>query len=206
MKGHILEELRQHIPYTIFSVAAGIMALGVLSVLIEESIFPQKSERLFHIFHPLHLFFSASATTSMFCRHNERIIKAILVGIVGSVGICGISDIFLPYLAGELLGVKMHLHICIIIHQELILSFVLFGIICGFLLPPAVKSTVFSHSAHILVSSMASILYLVSFGLVDWIDKGGMVFIYIVLAVVIPCCISDIVFPLLMTKKGRHLH
>lgn len=206
MKGHILEELKGHIPYTIFSVAAGIMALGVLSVLIEESVFPQKSERLFHIFHPLHLFFSASATTSMFYRHNERIVKAILVGFVGAVGICGISDIFIPYLAGGLLGAKMHLHICVIMHPELILSFTLFGIICGLLLPPVVGSTTFSHSAHVLLSSMASILYLVSFGLVDWISVAGMVFIYIVPAVVIPCCISDIVFPLLMVKKGRHEH
>ena len=198
---HILGELQRHLPYTIFSVAVGMMALGVLTVLIEAKKFPQASQNLFHVFHPLHLLFSATATTTMFWRHNKKLFKAVSIGFVGSVGICGISDIFIPYIAGCILGVKMQLHICIIAHPMLILPFVFFGIFMGFVLPIVIQSTIFSHATHVLISSMASIFYLVSFGLTEWIPVGGMVFIYMVLAVMIPCCTSDIVFPLLLVKK-----
>ena len=62
------------------------------------------------------------------------------------------------------------------------------------------KSTIFSHSAHVLTSSVASIMYLVSFGLADWVSAVGMVFVYMVFAVMVPCCTSDIVFPLLLAS------
>lgn len=199
---HILIELQHHIPYTIFSVMAGMIILGIITVLTKQSEFSFHTQKLFHIFHPLHLFFSAIATTSMFWRHDKKLIKAVVIGFIGSVGICGISDIFLPFISGGLLGVKMHLHICIITHVKLILPFVIFGIFGGFVIPSVLEPTIFSHSLHVFISSMASILYLVSYGLVDWIQVGGMVFIYIVLSVIIPCCMSDIIFPLLFTKRN----
>ena len=198
---HILEELQQHLPYTIFSVAVGMVALGVLTVLIEANKFPQASQNLFHIFHPLHMLFSATATTAMFWRHDKKILKAISIGFIGAAGLCTLSDIFIPYVAGYLLGVKMHLHICILADPMLVLPFLFFGIFMGFVLPTVVESTIFSHAAHVLISSMASIFYLVSFGLTEWIPAGGMVFIYMVLAVMIPCCTSDIIFPLLLIEK-----
>ena len=198
---HILEELQHHLPYTVFSVAIGIMVLGLLTVVIEGEKFPQASQNLFHVFHPLHLLFSAAATAAMFWRHDKKLFKAVSIGFVGAVGICGISDIFIPFVAGYLLGVKMHLHICIIAHPMLILPFLSFGLFMGFVLPSMVESTIFSHAAHVLISSMASIFYLVSFGLTEWIPVGGMVIIYMVLAVMIPCCTSDIIFPLLLVRE-----
>ncbi|MDH5661933.1 MAG: hypothetical protein OEY92_02950 [Elusimicrobiota bacterium] len=198
---HILEELQHHLPYTIFSVAVGMMTLGSLTVLIEGNKFPQASQNLFHIFHPLHILFSAAATTAMFWRYDKKILKAISIGFVGAVGLCGISDIFIPFFAGYLLGVKMHLHVCILTDPMIVLPFLFFGIFVGFVLPTVIESTIFSHAAHVLISSMASIFYLVSFGLTEWIPVGGMVFIYMVLAVMIPCCTSDIVFPLLLVRK-----
>jgi hypothetical protein len=48
---------------------------------------------------------------------------------------------------------------------------------------------------------MASILYLVGHGLTDWIHMAGIVFIYTVIAVMLPCCTSDIIFPLLLAKR-----
>lgn len=203
--GHIFSELRDHLPYSIFSVAAGMIILGLLTFgaeIIGTNDISGPSKGLFHIFHPVHLLFSATATTAMFWRHERRIFKAIVIGFIGAVGICGISDIFIPYIAGFLLGVKMHLHICIIEHPSLILPFVATGIFAGFIVPDTTqKSTIFSHAAHVLVSSMASILYLIGFGLTEWIHVAGTVFVYMVLAVIIPCCTSDIIFPLLLTQK-----
>lgn len=203
--GHIFSELREHLPYSIFSVAVGLIILGFLTVslkILGVSDLSSASKDLFHIFHPVHILFSATATTAMFWRHDKRFVKAIIIGFIGSVGICGISDIFMPYIAGFLLGVKMGLHICIIEHPGLIFPFVTTGILAGLIVPDTTqKSTIFSHAGHVFVSSMASIFYLIGFGLTQWIQVAGMVFVYMVLAVVIPCCTSDIIFPLVLTSK-----
>ena len=205
---HIIEELKEHLPYSIFSVAIGMIILGFLNFGVQvfgTGNISGPTKDLFHIFHPIHIFFSATATTAMFWRHEKRFFKAFIIGFIGSVAICAVSDIFMPYIAGILLGVKMQLHICIIEQPGLILPFVMTGIFAGFVVPDNTqKSTVFSHAAHVLISSMASILYLIGFGLTKWIPVAGMVFIYMILAVIIPCCTSDIIFPLLATKKGDY--
>ncbi|MFH1625954.1 MAG: hypothetical protein ABID54_12485 [Pseudomonadota bacterium] len=197
-------ELRHHLPFSVFSVAVGITALGIISYMstvMGMTDFPRASYRLFHVFHPLHMLFSSLATTAMFWRYDRRLLKAIVVGFAGAVVICGLSDILMPFYSGRLLGVKMHLHICVLEHPQIILPFVAVGILTGLIVPEVRKSTIFSHSAHILISSMASILYLVSFGLSEWVQVIGMVFVYMILAVIIPCCISDIIFPLLLTGE-----
>jgi len=203
MLKHLSTELRDHLPYSIFSVTLGMILLGILTFIAQISGLTNisgPSKELFHIFHPIHLLFSATATTAMFRRHEKRFFKAIIIGFIGSAGICGISDTFIPYIAGFLLNVEMDLHICIIQHPKLIFPFLISGILIGLIIPDIQKSTLFSHSAHILISSMASLLYLISFGLTEWTHVAGMIFIYIVLAVIIPCCTSDIVFPLLLAK------
>ena len=40
-------------------------------------------------------------------------------------------------------------------------------------------------------------------GVVAWIDDLGQVFFFVVLAVMVPCCLSDIVFPMLMSHPAR---
>ncbi|MFH1407396.1 MAG: hypothetical protein ABIH01_05310 [Candidatus Omnitrophota bacterium] len=193
---HIIAELKVHFPYTAFSVATGIIFVSIIGA----------SVNLFHVFHPLHMFFSAVATTAMFYRHDKRVLRAALIGSIGAIGICGLSDILIPYAAGYLLGVHMQLHICIIQHPQIVVPFVLMGLVVGFLVPQKVQSTMFSHAAHVWISSMASILYLVSFGLTDWFSRIGMVFIYMILAVMIPCCMSDIIFPLMFVEEKGHSH
>jgi len=46
-------------------------------------------------------------------------------------------------------------------------------------------------------------LYLVSFGLVGWTESLGLVFLVVITAVLLPCCISDIVFPVLMASRRK---
>lgn len=203
---HIWTELRHHLPFSVLSVSIGIILVGTFTVITEMlgvyDVSPY-SENLFHIFHTVHLLFSAIATTAMFWQHEKKVFKTIIIGFVGSVGICGISDIIIPYISGFLLGAHMHLHICIIEHPLLVLPFVFLGILMGFLAPGTLEKqegVIFSHSLHVLVSAIASILYLVSFGVTGWIHQIGLVLIYMVIAVAIPCCTSDIIFPLLFVK------
>lgn len=214
-KGRLIwEELKHHLPFSILSVVFGLILVGILNFFVEMMGVADPSsyfEELFHVFHPSHILFSAIATTAMFWQKEKRVFKAIVVGIVGSLGICGISDVFIPYLSGYLLGAHMHLHICIVQHPQLILPFLIVGVIIGFLAPGTLEKSdgvVFSHTLHVLISAAASIMYLVSFGVTDWVHRVGAVLIYMVLAVVIPCCTSDIIFPLACTGKIQctHLH
>lgn len=212
--GHIREELRAHFPYTIFSSAFGLIIVAVLSYVaffLDEGRFPEAAAGLFHVFHPVHMLMSATATTTVFWRYEKKVWKAVAVGFAGAVLICGISDILIPFVSGRLLGTAMELHICVIEHPEIVIPFVGAGIFAGLISTTVIEnSSVFSHAAHVFISSMASILYLVSFGLTGWMEHIGMVFLFIIVAVLIPCCISDIVFPLFFFRAtpdtNRHIH
>jgi hypothetical protein len=162
----------------------------------------------FHLFHPAHMLFSAAATTAMFYRYEKKALKAIIIGLIGAIGICGISDIAMPHVSVMLLGFRPPLHICILQHPLMVLPFAIVGVLIGLAASGTViRSTVISHSLHVLASTMASIFYMVGpLGLVAWIDRLGLVFLFVVLAVMIPCCLSDIVFPLLMSKRSREAY
>ena len=197
---HIKHELAAHIPFSLtaviisFAVVWLITQIGKLNTL----------QSAFHIFHPTHLFLSATATTAMFWRHDKKVVKAILIGIIGTLPLCGASDIFLPYLGGLMLGQKMELHICLIQHPSIIYPFVILGVVCGIFAANYLRTaTFFSHTLHVIISSLASLLYIISFGLVDWIPYIGALIIIILLSVVIPCCTSDIISPLLFVHKEK---
>ncbi len=223
----MLVELREHVPFSVFAVAIGIIVAGAICILgsgadgaigtnlaahghehVSKSNAiqaPAFARLFFHLFHPAHMLFSAAATTAMFCRYDRRIVKAMIVGIIGSIGVCGISDIALPQLSLAILGTSAPWHICVIEHPGLSLPFAAMGVIVGLAMSGGFSSsTIFSHSLHVLASTMASIFYMVGpLGAVAWIDQVGQVFILTVLAVMIPCCLSDIVFPLLMSTGNR---
>jgi hypothetical protein len=198
---YILAELKDHIPYSVFSAAFALIVVAIFSAgcfLIDQSKLSAVAGDLFHVFHPVHLLLSAAATTAMFWKYWHNPSRAVVVGFLGSVLVCGISDIVIPWLGGMFLGVSMHLHICILEHPFMILPFVFIGIVTGMVAAEVIpRATVFSHTCHVFISSMASVLYLLSYGLVNWMGAIGSVFIIIILAVVLPCCISDIVLPLL---------
>ncbi|MBI1953510.1 MAG: hypothetical protein HYS41_05235 [Candidatus Omnitrophica bacterium] len=210
----ILSELREHVPYTIFAALMGVAALGAVTLAANltqrEALLPRASLSLFHSFHFLHLFFSAIATTAMFWRHERRVAKAVGVGFFGTVIPCSTSDILFPWIGGRWMGADTTLHVCLAEHPLLVLTFVLGGILVGFALPPITRSTLFSHGAHVLLSSMASMLYLVSFGIADWLKMLALVFLLLLASVMIPCCTSDIILPLLFTEyetsedRARH--
>jgi len=212
---YMREELLSHLPFSIFATVGGMLVVAVLTFLGEPTYgerLPGAFQDLFHVFHPTHMLLSATATTAMFWRHERRFVKAAVVGFLGAIVICGVSDILIPYLSGFLLGAHMEAHICILKHPGLVLPFALVGVATGFLAADhIVRATFYSHAAHVLVSSAASLLYLIGFGLAHWVHQAGPVLVFVVLAVMIPCCVSDIVFPLLaVTKDGkpvpRHHH
>lgn len=161
---------------------------------------------LFHLFHPAHMLFSGAATAAMFYRYERRVAKALIVGFSGAVLVCGISDIAMPSAALVFLGKNVHTHICVLEHPMLVLPFAATGVALGVLAASGgvVHSTIFSHSLHVAVSTMASIFFMIgAFGRLEWINDLGVVFLCICLAVMIPCCLSDIVYPLIFTRPAR---
>jgi hypothetical protein len=64
-------------------------------------------------------------------------------------------------------------------------------------------TTKISHAGHVLISTWASLFHIIMAleGKMDWM-VFVVVFIFLFLAVWIPCCTSDIVFPLLFVGKN----
>ncbi len=223
----LLVELRDHLPFSVTAVAIGLIVAGAICIMgfagQEPGLTPSEADILahprepagngesgaallfFHLFHPAHMFFSAAATAAMFCRYERKIIKAIVIGLIGAIGVCGISDIVIPHASLLILGQKPAWHICVVEHPDLVLPFAAIGVMVAVAASGGViRSTIISHSLHVFASTMASIFYMVGpLGMVAWIGVLGKVFLFVVLAVMVPCCLSDIVFPLLMSKAGR---
>ena len=189
--GHIASELKKHVPFTAFGAGVGVAMMVVFSLAGFASDTPYHA---FHVLHPLHMFLSSIVTAAMFRLHRGGLGSSILVGLVGSVGICAISDIAFPYVGGTLLGVRMALHVCILDHPWFVVPPALLGAAMG---ATVARWTRCPHAAHVLISTLASLFYLLAFGAVDWLLRLPFVFVVLFVAVWIPCCTSDIVFPLL---------
>ena len=100
----ILHELGEHLPYSIFGVVFSIILMGILNFIATLTGGAEKAilayGELFHLFHPSHILFSSLATTAMFWKHDNRsFIKATLIGFIGAIAICGISDILIGVLS-----------------------------------------------------------------------------------------------------------
>ena len=200
----ILEELKEHMPFTALGAATGIIMIIFLQKL------PLKlSYNIFYTLHPLHVFLSALVTASMYnfykCRTGKKKSNLgilILIGYVGSIGIATLSDSIIPYL-GEILLNMPHreIHLGFIEKWWLVNPLALFGIGIAYLRP----STKFPHFGHVLLSTWASLFHIImALGqTLNWFTCIG-IFIFLFLSVWVPCCVSDIVFPLLFVKTPKN--
>jgi len=195
---HIAAELKEHAPFTAFGAGVGVVVMAVVSL---AELDPDISQYTFHTLHPAHMLLSAIVTAAMFRLHRGGIGASIAVGLVGSAGICAISDIVFPYVGGTLLGAKMTLHVCLLEHPWLVILPGLVGATIGTLTGRWTKCP---HAAHVLISTLASLFYLMAFGEVDWLPMFPLVFVVLFIAVWVPCCTSDIIFPLLFTRRIKN--
>lgn len=214
---NVFHELQHHFPFSILASILALIAMAMYTELLAPMVEAAPHDHaghgstltdLFHVFHPAHVFLSAAATSAMFWRYDRRWGMAVCAGLGGGLVVCGLSDIIFPFAGGLLLGVDMTFHLCLGEHPLTSVSFALMGLASGIfaasgLNTPAVSKA--AHAMHVLISTGATILYLVGFGLMDWTSQLGPVFVVVTLSVIIPCCASDIVFPLLLVnKKGVH--
>ncbi len=208
----IYSELMCHLPYAIFSVAFGLAVLSFMSSGSTEhattSHMNDRATILFHSFHFMHIIFAVTGTLITYFRFSKNVFKAIIVGVISPSIFCMLSDAVLPYFGGRLLGGTMNFHLCFVSELNNVLPFLFVGLINGIIMSTHHASrqeiySLFSHFLHILVSSLASIFYLVSQGLTNWYDHIGMVFLFLIIAVVVPCTLSDVVVPMLFARSGK---
>ena len=220
---HILVELKGHAPFTFFGAV-----LGIGFMLLFRNISGDSRHTLFAIFHPTHVALSAIVTASMFRLHaaRKRFVLVLVVGFLGSIGIATLSDIIIPHIGTELLGLNIprhsHLHEGEATstneaeatethgHEEygLHLGFIeewyivnpaaLLGIFIAYFLP----RTKFPHAGHILISTWASSSYLMMTMQSEMtIATAAGILATLFVATWLPCCISDIIFPLLFVRS-----
>jgi len=197
----IVHELRHHAPFTIFGAVTGIIVM-VLFYWVPES----ASYRIFYILHPAHVLLSALVTASLYESYRCRVDRKkcdmwmlLVIGYVGSIGIATLSDSVIPYLGEVLLRIPhTHAHIGFIEKWWLVNPLALAGIAIAYFRP----TTKIPHGGHVLLSTWASLFHIIMAmgSTLSW-PLLIPVFIFLFIAVWVPCCFSDIVFPLLFVGK-----
>jgi len=200
----IRAELICHMPYAILSVALSIIAVSLLSNM---GMVVASAKRLFHTFHFLHILFAATGAVLTFRKYSRSFVGAIAVGSLVPAIFCTLSDSVLPFIGGKYFRLDMHFHWCFIHHLDLIIPFLVVGMINGYFMASHSKNrqwfySASIHFAHIFISSMASILYLVGYGFDTWYNQIGLVFVFLIIAVLLPCTLSDIVVPMGFAMRG----
>ena len=198
MGKRIAHELREHAPFTALGAVSGII---IMVIVVLGNVPSHISQTAFYVSHPLHVLLSALVTTAMYMRYRKgKFWAAVLIGWTGSIGVATISDAMLPYLSGTLLNVHMEFHVPFI--EEWWINFLaLAGIAIGYWK----QTTKIPHFGHVLVSTWASLFYFTAFGMADWIHLLPLIFLFLFLSVWIPCCTSDIIYPLLFVRRKPEL-
>ena len=193
-------ELKHHAPFTALGAVTGIV---IMLIILFGNILPQVSQvshTVFYILHPLHITLSAIVTTAMYKKYgNGKIWVIILIGYFGSIGIGTLSDSVIPYLGEILLDLPNRgIHIGFIEEWQIVNAAALIGIAIGYWKP----ITRLPHFGHVLLSTWASLFHIImALGETADLVTFMVIFLFLFLAVWIPCCTSDIVFPLLFTRK-----
>ena len=209
MLNQISKELRIHAPFTIFGAVTGVIIIALFQKLPSGL-----SYNIFYVLHPIHVVLSALVTASMYRLHTcERIsgkcIRGkcnlwflLIIGYIGSVGIATISDSIIPYLGEVMLKMPDRgIHLGFIEKWWLVNPLAIIGVLIACFRP----TTKFPHMGHVLLSTWASLFHIImSIGskFLNWFVYLA-IFLFLFLAVWIPCCVSDIVFPLLFVKESR---
>jgi hypothetical protein len=189
----LLHELKHHLPFTIIATLIGIISLIFIKYVLALSF----EEEAFELLHPLHVIFSGMVSSGIFYKYKKNTLEAMAIGVISSILIGSISDVILPFLGGTALLLKPEFHLPIIEKPLIILSAALFGSFIGI----NAKITKLPHTFHVLLSVFASLFYLTAFTPNLSITYLTISSIIIIIAVVIPCCVSDILLPFFFLGK-----
>jgi hypothetical protein len=156
----------------------------------------------------MHIIFAATGVLITYFRFSKNLLRGLFIGISTATVFCTLSDSVLPYLGGKMLGVNMKFHLCFISELQNVIPFLAVGLINGIILSRhhSVRQSFYSvssHFVHIFISSLASSFYLVANGFSDWYKYMGFVFVFLIIAVVVPCTLADVVVPMSFAKADK---
>ena len=193
-------ELKRHAPFTFLGTLTGILIMfGIYLFNVPNLV----SQDLFGIFHPAHVFFSAMVTTSVYCLHSKKcsFIKFILIGYFGSVGIATLSDCIIPFVGEWMLDLPHRGFHLGVIHRWWLVNPVAFA---GILVARYWPKTKLPHMFHVLISTWASLFHMtMSLGGSVSVITFLIITLFLFIAVWVPCCTSDIIFPLLFAVDDK---
>lgn len=209
----LADELIMHFPLSVFAVSVSLIILSIMTALcagFSPAVISSAFHQLFHSFHYLHIVFACIGTVLTFLNFSSALVPAVIVGLVSPAVFCVLSDVIMPYVAGELLGIKMQLHVCFFSEYFNITAFLLIGLLTGFFLRAQITRGMETrsflrviHFSHILLSALSSLFYMVSHGYTEWTSQMGVVFIIMIICVVVPCTMSDVVTPITIARLGK---
>ena len=201
-------ELKHHAPFTALGAVTGIIVMVVIVFSDALPLVSSVSHTVFYVLHPLHVALSAVVTTAIYKTRSQgrgKIWAIILIGYFGSIGIATLSDSVIPYLGEVLLDLPNRgVHIGFIEKWWIVNPAALAGVAIGYFKPV----TRLPHFGHVLISTWASLFHVIMAldGMVNWLTFL-VIFVFLFLGVWLPCCTSDILFPLLFTnRKLLHEH
>ncbi len=200
MLRHIVIQLGRHVPFTAFGALTGIaIMVGLLLLKPPHGL----SHGLFWALHPLHVLISALTTTAMYKLSADRpaLPTAVVIGYIGSIGIATLSDSIIPFLGEWMLDLpSREIHIGFIEKWWLVNPLAIAGIFLGWRWP----MTKTPHAGHVLLSTWASLFHMsMAMGSEPAIAMVLPVTLFLFLAVWVPCCTSDIIFPLIFVRNPR---
>ncbi|MEA3346902.1 MAG: hypothetical protein U9Q21_02295 [Candidatus Auribacterota bacterium] len=206
----ISKELKIHAPFTVFGAIT-----GIIIIVFFQKLPSNLSYNIFYILHPIHVVLSALVTASMYELHKCKSISGkcirgkcnfwilLIIGYVGSIGIATLSDSIIPYLGEVMLGMpNREIHIGFIEKWWLVNPLAVVGVLIACFKP----TTKFPHAGHVLLSTWASLFHIIMAmggGTLHWFVYVA-IFLFLFFAVWIPCCLSDIIFPLLFVKEQKN--
>ena len=210
----LFKELSCHFPWATLSIGLGFVLLSILHFIglgIGQTASAAGYHILFHVFHYLHIVFAVVGTMVTFARFSSDFWRGLIISTVFPSFFCILSDIALPTLAGNILGVRMKMHVCFVSEAHNIVPLLIIGVCTGILLRSHHESMLMffslgSHFFHICIGSLASLFYMVSFGFTDWYESMGLLFLFLIAAVLVPCTLSDLIVPWYFAKKKHEKH
>ncbi|MFC1854618.1 hypothetical protein ACFLY6_02005 [Candidatus Dependentiae bacterium] len=204
------KEILYHIPYGITAVFVSMIFIWLFSCKFSFSTcclakgHSHINDSLFCMLHYAHIFFAGITSVLSFRRHYGNILGAVMVGLTVPPIFCTLSDVIFPYIGGLVMGVKMQLHLCALKNFWHFLPMIFLGVGVGLILSTRkinggislIRFACGSHFLHELVSASASLVYLASFGCINWWASPLSVFVLLTISVIVPCTLSDVVVPI----------
>lgn len=189
----LIHELKHHAPFTLIATALAIIVIILIKFILNLSF----EKEAFEILHPIHIIASAMVSAGIFYKYKKNVLQAIGVGIFSAILIGSFSDVLLPYIGGITFGLKTNLHLPILEEPLMILGSAIFGSLIGI----GTKLTKLPHLTHVGLSIFASLFYLLAFSATFSPFMFFIALIIVFVAVLIPCCVSDILLPFFFLGK-----